>query len=351
LEIGLIIIIYTTPVSHQKLSPIKTKLPIDLVHFEAVKTAFVWLVVGLVALSVGTESINSFNTRIYFQITSNQVQAEFYQKQIAAARNLHPSVHVLSERINSLDQNLPEVSTNGLSIVMSEFNEAVTAGNFSYASELDAQLLSLSDELVKKQGEIKQTEVARLTEQVHANHDRIDEILGNSAVLPSDYAAQLDGDELSIDEKLDLVRGWVEASGEEIKRRNAEVASVKKQILVRKSTMRLSMLENGQEKYSMPVSLGRPGSDTKSGDFTILDKLGTVWGIWRIWMPYWMGIYYVGSSENGIHGLPYDKAGRVYWQREVGKQNITYGCVMPTNEDMSILYNWADVGTPVTVVY
>jgi len=110
------------------------------------------------------------------------------------------------------------------------------------------------------------------------------------------------------------------------------------------------MYENGQVVHSMPLSLGRRGWDTRSGDFAVLDKLGTVWSYWQIWLPNWMGIYFAGASENGIHGLPYDDAGNVYWINSIGKEDITYGCVMPRDPDMNKLYNWAEVGVPVTIV-
>jgi lipoprotein-anchoring transpeptidase ErfK/SrfK len=70
-------------------------------------------------------------------------------------------------------------------------------------------------------------------------------------------------------------------------------------------------------------------------------------------MPYWMTIYYAGSSANGIHGIPISPDGVrwSHWEDVVGVRPITYGCVMPKDKDAKKLYNWANIGTPVTIFY
>jgi lipoprotein-anchoring transpeptidase ErfK/SrfK len=66
-------------------------------------------------------------------------------------------------------------------------------------------------------------------------------------------------------------------------------------------------------------------------------------------MPYWLGIYWAGGSENGIHGLPYNaKTGVQVWAGSVGKK-ITYGCVMLDNVNAKMLYNMAWIGMPVII--
>jgi hypothetical protein len=47
------------------------------------------------------------------------------------------------------------------------------------------------------------------------------------------------------------------------------------------------------------------GNSTRIGTFKVLDKIPNAYSnSFNIWMPYWMGIYYSGTLENGIHGLP-----------------------------------------------
>jgi lipoprotein-anchoring transpeptidase ErfK/SrfK len=101
--------------------------------------------------------------------------------------------------------------------------------------------------------------------------------------------------------------------------------------------------------FSFDVSTGRNGS-TYAGDFSILDKIPNAWSApWGFWMPYWMGIYYVGSNlENGFHSLPVLTNGEQIWGDEIGVP-ITYGCVVLNPKDMKRLFNWAEIGTAVTI--
>jgi lipoprotein-anchoring transpeptidase ErfK/SrfK len=65
---------------------------------------------------------------------------------------------------------------------------------------------------------------------------------------------------------------------------------------------------------------------------------------WDINMPWWLGIYYAGGSENGFHGLPQLQDGRTIWADRLGHP-CSYGCIVLDTEDAVYLYNWADIGT------
>jgi LysM repeat protein len=97
-------------------------------------------------------------------------------------------------------------------------------------------------------------------------------------------------------------------------------------------------------------STGRRGSGTRPGTYRIQSKLPKAYGsTWNIWMPYWLGIYWAGASENGIHGLPWNaKTGAQVWTGSVGRP-ITYGCVMLDNVNAKMLYNMAWIGMPVVI--
>jgi LysM repeat protein len=97
-------------------------------------------------------------------------------------------------------------------------------------------------------------------------------------------------------------------------------------------------------------STGRRGSGTRPGTYRIQSKLPKAYGsTWNIWMPYWLGIYWAGASENGIHGLPWNaKSGAQVWTGYVGTP-ITYGCVMLDNVNAKMLYNMAWIGMPVVI--
>ena len=66
-------------------------------------------------------------------------------------------------------------------------------------------------------------------------------------------------------------------------------------------------------------------------------------------MPYWLGIYNVGTYENGIHGLPvrWDN-GKKIWEGMIGEP-ATYGCAMLADDNAAILYKMAYVGMPVHI--
>jgi len=64
--------------------------------------------------------------------------------------------------------------------------------------------------------------------------------------------------------------------------------------------------------------------------------------------PYWLGIYWAGPIENGIHGQPINPDGSIVWAGWLGRP-ITFGCMMLRTDHARWLYSWADVGTPVVI--
>ena len=121
-----------------------------------------------------------------------------------------------------------------------------------------------------------------------------------------------------------------------------------KYILVSISQQHLWAYDNGQEVYSFVASTGMHNA-TRAGSFSVLDKIPNAYGAtWNIWMPDWMGIYYSGTLENGIHALPILPSGATLWEGYLGTP-ISYGCVVLGTYNAQQLYNWADVGTPVEI--
>ena len=121
-----------------------------------------------------------------------------------------------------------------------------------------------------------------------------------------------------------------------------------KYILVSISEQHLYAYENGQLIYSFIASTGM-GNSTRAGIFSVLDKIPNAYGAtWNIWMPNWLGIYWSGSLENGIHALPILPGGDRLWSGYLGTP-ISFGCVVLGVNEASELYNWADIGTPVEI--
>jgi len=103
--------------------------------------------------------------------------------------------------------------------------------------------------------------------------------------------------------------------------------------------------------YSYRTSTGLPGRDTATGHYHVLDKIPMAYSsIWRLKMPYWLGIYYVGRIENGIHALPIRPDGSVMWGGLLGTKQ-SYGCVILDTAAAKRIYDWADIGTAVDIHY
>lgn len=125
-------------------------------------------------------------------------------------------------------------------------------------------------------------------------------------------------------------------------------AGGEKYILVDISEQHMYVYEGGGLIYSFVASTGI-NNGTRTGVFHVLDKIPNAYGAnWNIWMPNWLGIYWAGSLENGIHALPILPGGSRLWAGYLGTP-ISYGCVVLGVYESQILYDWADVGTTVEI--
>lgn len=122
-----------------------------------------------------------------------------------------------------------------------------------------------------------------------------------------------------------------------------------KRIEIDISKQRLYAWEGDNMIHNFVVSTGLPGRDTATGHFEVLDKIPMAYSsIWRLKMPNWLGIYYVGNIENGIHALPIRPDGSVMWAGLLG-QRASYGCIILNNKAARTLYQWAEIGTKVDI--
>ena len=121
-----------------------------------------------------------------------------------------------------------------------------------------------------------------------------------------------------------------------------------KHILVDISEQHMYVYEGDTLVYSFVSSTGMNNS-TRVGTFSVLEKIPNAYGAtWNIWMPNWLGIYWSGSLQNGIHALPILSNGATLWEGYLGMP-ISYGCVVLGTSEAQLLYDWADVGTPVEI--
>jgi lipoprotein-anchoring transpeptidase ErfK/SrfK len=122
-----------------------------------------------------------------------------------------------------------------------------------------------------------------------------------------------------------------------------------KSILVDISDQQVYAYERTKLVFSFVASTGR-NNTTQPGHYRILDKSPNAYSDpWGFWMPYWMGIYYVGYNlENGFHSLPVLSNGAQIWGKQIGTP-VTFGCVVLRPNDMKQLYKWAGIGTEVVI--
>ncbi len=122
-----------------------------------------------------------------------------------------------------------------------------------------------------------------------------------------------------------------------------------KRVLIDLEEQHLYAFEGDQLIYSFVASSGRAPYYTRTGDFQIQSKIPNAYGgTWDIWMPHWLGIYWAGSTENGIHALPIMSNGQTLWAGYLGTP-VSYGCIVLDTFDAEQLYTWAEIGTPVSI--
>jgi LysM repeat protein len=126
-------------------------------------------------------------------------------------------------------------------------------------------------------------------------------------------------------------------------------SSGSKRILIDLSEQHLYAYQGDQLLYSFVCSSGRAPYYTRTGQFQVQSKIPNAYGgAWNIWMPHWLGIYWAGGSENGIHALPIMQNGQTLWAGYLGVP-ISYGCIVLGTYEAKLLYDWAQIGTPVSI--
>lgn len=124
-----------------------------------------------------------------------------------------------------------------------------------------------------------------------------------------------------------------------------------KRIVIDLSDQRLYAYQGDAPVFNFIASTGAPGMNTAVGQYSVLNKIPNAYGsTWDIWMPNWLGIYWAGSLQNGIHALPILPGGGRMWAGYLGTP-VSYGCIVLGIAEAQQLYDWAEVGVPVTIRY
>lgn len=115
------------------------------------------------------------------------------------------------------------------------------------------------------------------------------------------------------------------------------------------SDQRMTVWENGRVKWYWVCSTGEPSRPTRIGQFSVISKITNAYSsTYHLQMPWWLGIYWAGGSQNGIHALPILPNGRTLWAGLLGRR-VSFGCIILDTGNARALYNWADIGTPVII--
>lgn len=124
-----------------------------------------------------------------------------------------------------------------------------------------------------------------------------------------------------------------------------------RRIVIDMSDLRLYAYQGETLVYNFPCSTGIPSSPTIAGTFQVLSKEENAYASsWDLWMPHFIGIYRSGPDfTNGIHGLPTLSNGSILWAGYLGRQPVSYGCIVIGLEEAATLYDWVELGTLVVI--
>ncbi|MCK7483266.1 MAG: L,D-transpeptidase family protein [Candidatus Moduliflexus flocculans] len=99
-----------------------------------------------------------------------------------------------------------------------------------------------------------------------------------------------------------------------------------KYILVDISEQHMYVYDGDVLIYSFVASTGMNNA-TRAGTFAVQSKIPNAYGsTWDIWMPHWLGIYWAGGLENGIHALPILPNGATLWAGYLGRPGLVWLC-------------------------
>ncbi|MDY6937015.1 MAG: L,D-transpeptidase [Cyanobacteriota bacterium] len=128
---------------------------------------------------------------------------------------------------------------------------------------------------------------------------------------------------------------------------------LEQRLVLNLSDRRVYLYEGEKVKASYPVAVGKPGWETPTGEFSVLDM-----ALDPVWQNPWTGEVIQAGPDSPIgpaiivflldetgmfafHGTP---------NEELIGQAVSHGCVRLRNEDILALYEQVDINTPVAVV-
>jgi len=112
------------------------------------------------------------------------------------------------------------------------------------------------------------------------------------------------------------------------------------------SSQSLFIFENGIKKGGFKISSGKRGMDTPTGTFKVLAKAKRPWSQkYGLYMPWFIQFTYEG---HGIHELPEWPGGYKEGASHLGIP-VSHGCVRLGIGPAKVVYDFAEVGTPIII--
>ena len=128
---------------------------------------------------------------------------------------------------------------------------------------------------------------------------------------------------------------------------STSVIPLERKILIRLSKQRMEQILGGITIAEYVVSTGKPGMRTPTGNFFVLSKNPKAWShAAKLWMPWWMEF---SKKGYGIHELPEWPGGLKEGASHLGIA-VSHGCVRLGVGPAKTMYDWAKVGTKISIV-
>ena len=109
------------------------------------------------------------------------------------------------------------------------------------------------------------------------------------------------------------------------------------------------IFENSVALDAYMISSGKKGMETPAGSYTIRNKAPRPWSKeYSLFMPNWMAL--VPDGKFGIHELPEWPGGYKEGANHLGTP-VSHGCIRLGVGSAKRVYEWAEIGTPVSVHY
>lgn len=126
------------------------------------------------------------------------------------------------------------------------------------------------------------------------------------------------------------------------------INKIRKYIDIDVAKQRFKIYQDGFLLGDFATSTGKRSTPTRLGSFKVLNKLPMAYGsasgeYWK--MPWWIGFYWSGGVQNGIHALPY--INNIKESAKSLGRAISHGCVRLDDETAKKVYDWVEIGDEV----